>query len=86
MKPEIAVKDSVKVNLDLMTATCKGGCHIKYARKLINDYLKENTLYKGAWTVWFKGEKDGIYNFKIDNPYYKMAKIREMVKGQWSQF
>lgn len=72
---EPTVKDTVTVSLDLMTATCRGGCHVKYARKLIQDWLKKNTDYKGHWTVWFDEEIDGMYYFSLSNPMYSIYRF-----------
>jgi hypothetical protein len=69
------VKDSVTVSVDGMVAFCRNGCEIKYARKLINDYLKANTPYKGAWTVWYDHDDGTDYHFKLSNPYLEMHNI-----------
>ena len=67
----MTVKDSISINLANKTATIKSGCAEKYARKLINDWLKENTDLHGGWVVWKAEdfEKDGKYHFTLMNMF-----------------
>lgn len=75
MANSVTVKDSVTIKQDLTQAYCKNGCEIKYARKLINDWLKEKTPYKGGWTVWFDHDDGTDYWFKLTNPYLEMHNV-----------
>ena len=69
------VKDTVTVSLDGMVAHCKNGCDKKYARKLIQDYVKELTGINGYWTVWFDYDDGTDYWFKLDNPIHKLGEL-----------
>lgn len=78
----ITVKYTITISLDLMEAHCSNKCQIKYARNLINNYLKETTDYKGGWTVWFDHMDDERYWFKLANPYLEMNKVIHMLDGK----
>lgn len=45
------VKDSIVVDMETLRCSVAKPCDEKYARKLLQDYLKENTGYKGGWSV-----------------------------------
>lgn len=70
---DITIKDTVTISLDFTQAHCSNKCHIKYARKLINDRLKVMTDYKGGWTVYLDHVDDERYWFKLSNPYLELA-------------
>lgn len=69
----ITVKDSVTVSLDGMKAFCKNGCNLKYARKLIQNYVKELTGFKRYWNVWFDYDDGTDYHFTLTNPAYQLV-------------
>jgi non-homologous end joining protein Ku len=64
----MSILESLNVNLNTMTATTKNGVNIKGVRKVIQDYLKEQTSIKGYWTVWFDYDDGEKYHFTITNP------------------
>lgn len=69
----MTILDTLTINDEYSIATCKNGVNIKGARKIINDYLKENTVFKGGWTVWFEEDDGEKYWFKLHNPYKEMS-------------
>jgi hypothetical protein len=66
----MTTKESVRLDLRKMKASCKAGVNIKGARKVIQDELKAQTRFYN-WTVYFDGEKNGRYQFTLINPYFK---------------
>lgn len=78
-------KDSICVSLDLMRATCKSGCDYKYARKLVQDYVKEVSGFKGSWTVSLEDDDGHVITFKLlplcsactSKPCYPNHKLKE---------
>ena len=57
------------VAIDLTAATLPANISEKYARKLLQDYLKANSMYKGGWECWLEKIEDGKYHFEISNRY-----------------
>lgn len=68
----MTIKESIVVDLQNMTATTKNGVNQKGARDVIQKHLKEITVLKGYWTVWFIEDDGKNYHFKIDNPVHKL--------------
>lgn len=46
----------------------------KYARRLVQEYLKENTRFSGGWICFREANIGGYYRYTLWNPYYQMAK------------
>lgn len=82
----MSVKDTIKVDLEKLRATVDKPCDEKYARKLLQDWLKTNTVWKGGWEVvkdfrrWDDADK---YNFTLHNPFAGLSyyKIEKRVEG-----
>ncbi len=65
----------VSYEVDLWTATAQvtRNCDEKYARKLLQDWLKANTLMPGGWEVvkdFDKWNDPEIYYFDVRNIFY----------------
>lgn len=81
------VKDSIVVDMETLRCSVAKPCDEKYARKLLQDYLKENTGYKGGWSVtkdfrrWDDPER---WHFTIHNPFAGLSyyKIEREVEGE----
>jgi len=52
----------VSINLNEKTARVSRGCDEKYARKLLQDKLKTETLFKGGWTCYLTNRSKGIHS------------------------
>lgn len=66
----MTILESLSIDWEEMKATTKNGVSIKGTRKLINDQLKETTMLKGAWTVWYDYDDGEKYHFTLSNPLY----------------
>ena len=51
------IKVSIDIDLTNRVATVSKPCDEKYARKLLQDWLKENTLMRGGWQLFKNLEK-----------------------------
>lgn len=82
----MAIKDTISVDFDTLRATVDKPCDEKYARKLLQDWLKANTPYKGGWEVVkdFKRWSDETkWHFTLHNPFAGLSyyKIEKQVEG-----
>jgi hypothetical protein len=63
-------KVSAYIDEYLTFAKVSRNCDEKYARKLLQDYLKSHTAYKGGWEAtknFDRWEDQDWYYFDIDN-------------------
>jgi hypothetical protein len=70
------------INLDNQTAMVTRNCVEKYARKLLQDYLKKNTKMPGGWNVvkdFDNWDDPDFYNFKIYNIFFKDSLISDLL-------
>lgn len=72
------IKDTLKIDLDLMYASISRDCNIKYARKLLQDELKKTM--PGGWYCSCQNlydDEDETYEFELYNRYYFITKTLE---------
>ncbi len=75
------IKESIAVRDDYKEVTCINGVGLKGCRKVINDYLKENTKYKGGWSVYFDYDDGEKYHFILFNDYKKAVDMLSKALG-----
>lgn len=71
-------KVTFSVDLNTATAQVSKNCDEKYARKLLQDWLKSNTKLKGGWIVgkdFDKWEDPEIYYFNIANIFLREIEL-----------
>jgi hypothetical protein len=75
---------NVEINLEEMTATVTPRVHDKYARKLLQDKLKADTLFKGGWYCSIQNLYDDDadhYEFELYNSDYSLWTALKMIQG-----
>lgn len=64
----VTYRETIAANDDFTQVSIKSGCGEKYARKLIQDYLKENTRFKGMWILTLDYINNKVFVFNAYNP------------------
>lgn len=83
----MSVKDSITVDFDTLRCSVAKPCDEKYARKLLQDWFKENTSYRGGWEVtkdFRRWDDPEHWNFTISNPFAGLSyyKIESQVENE----
>tara|TARA_Y100000310_G_scaffold274573_1_gene290637 strand:+ start:658 stop:894 length:237 start_codon:yes stop_codon:yes gene_type:complete len=66
MKPKAS--DTIQVRDDLTVIKITKDIDEKYARKLIQQWLKKNTDFMGGWQLFHQGVDEYSHTFKVINP------------------
>lgn len=82
----MSIKDTIVVDFQRCVASVDKPCDEKYARKLLQDWLKSNTMWKGGWEVVkdFRNWDDPLkWNFTLHNSFagisfYKLERRGEL--------
>lgn len=65
-------KETITIRDDGKVVTITSRINEKYARKLLQDFLKDATGIPGMWSLWLVSKDETKYTFEIENPIQRV--------------